>query len=75
VKQEVNPVVVAIVVIVVAAAAFFFVWHKANGGAGTKSPGEVGNPGPFSPGGPLAGTNKGAPGQASNPNHSPGAPR
>jgi len=75
VKQEVNPVVVAIVIIVVAAAAFFFVWHKANAGAGAKAPGQQGNPGPFTPGSPIAINGSGGSKAGTKSSGMPGAPR
>jgi hypothetical protein len=59
VKSEVNPVFAVIAIVVIVAVAGFFLWRGATGGGSNKPPGAVGNAGPFSPGGVMAGTGKG----------------
>jgi hypothetical protein len=59
VKKEVNPAMAAVVIVVLVIIAAVFIYRGVNAGSGSKAPGEVGNPGPFSPGGAANG--QGAP--------------
>lgn len=49
-KREVSPAIVAVIIVIVLGIAFFVIM-KGTGNPGSKGPGEVGNPSPFSPGG------------------------
>jgi len=71
VKQQVHPAVMAVIIIVAVGIAAFLIMKGTQGG-GNKSPGEVGNPGPFSPGGAALG--KGAKPAEASGGGSPGAP-
>jgi hypothetical protein len=50
-KSEVNPVIGVVVIVIILAVVGIFLWRGASGGAAAKSAGQVGNPGPFAPGG------------------------
>ncbi len=63
VTRELSPAVVGVIIAIVVVVVAFFLWRGATGGGGSKAPGEVGNPGPFSPGGPAM-THGGAASQA-----------
>ena len=54
-KSEVKPAVAAVIILVIVVVAAVFVFRGANGNLGTKSPGQVGNAGPFAPGGAANG--------------------
>ena len=50
-KSEIKPAMAAVVILVIVVIVGFFIYRGANAGPGAKSPGQVGNTGPFSPGG------------------------
>ena len=77
VKSEVKPAVAAVVVVVLILLVGFFIYRGASSGGGTKSPGEVGNAGPFAPGNaPIPAAGKPAAADSgSNPMGRPGVPR
>jgi preprotein translocase subunit SecG len=51
VNKELNPGIVAAVIVVLVIIVAVFLYRGANTGGGSKAPGEVGNSGPFAPGG------------------------
>lgn len=53
-KKEVSPAIVAVIIIVVVAVVGAFIW-RGTSTSGSKPPGAVGNPGPFTPGGAANG--------------------
>ena len=62
-KSEMNPLIAGVVIVILLGIVGFFLWRGTSGGGG-KRPGDVGNPGPFSPGGNMAGKGGGKPAAA-----------
>jgi len=76
VKSEVKPAVAAVIIAVLVIIAVVFVYRGATSGGGAKAPMEVGNPGPFSPGGAANKGQSARPGNAGAPAAGgPGQPR
>jgi len=76
-KKEMNPAVAVAVVVAVVAIVGFLIWRGTSGGGANVPPGGVGNRGPFSPGGEMAGGAGAQPGvrpPAGAPTPAPGVP-